>query len=74
MFAQSAYQCFHVFISCYPCSSALPEEHSGAALPFRSARPHLRPLRVSGLEFHQGSLLVLQVQSAVGPVCLYCGL
>lgn len=65
------FQCADVFVLCYPHSSTLPEEHSSAALPLRSARPHLCPLCLSGLELHSGSLLVLQVQSPVEPVCLW---
>lgn len=61
----------YVFVLCYPHSSTLPEEHRGAALPLRFARPNLCPLRVSGVELHPGSLLVLQVQSPVEPVCLW---
>lgn len=55
-------------IPCNPHSSAFPDKHCCAALPFCSPWPHLYPLRLTGLEFHTGSLLVLQVQSPVGPV------
>lgn len=49
-------------------SSALPEEHSGPALPVRSPRPLLHPLHFTRLELHPRPLLVLQIQSPVKPV------
>lgn len=62
-----SFLCSCVYLFCSR-SSAFPEEHRSAALPLLSARSHLHPLHHSGLELHTGSLLVLQVQSPVGPV------
>ena len=53
-------------VASLPYSVALPEEHSGAALPLCSAGPGLRPVSVSGLEPHPGPVLVLQVPRPVG--------
>lgn len=46
--------------------AAVPEEHCGAPVPLRSAWTPLRPLCLFRVELHQGALLVLQVQGAVG--------
>lgn len=50
----------------YPYSSTFLDKHRCAALPFCASWPHLYPLRLPGVEFHTGPLLVLQVQSPVG--------